>query len=179
MHRKLLVCALSLFAAGLLVATNAIADASRGKGHNHIKVQLRGSEEAPLVITGGSGRLELAIDDDAQEIKYELSYEDLEGTVTQAHIHIGQRDVSGGIAMWLCQVGNNAPASVQAITPTCPAPGDTVSGTLTAANVIGPTGQGVPVGAFADVLRAIRAGKAYGNVHTSVAPTGEIRGQLH
>lgn len=179
MRRTMLVCAMSLAAAGLLASAYAMADGSRGKGHGHIKVQLRGAEEAPLVITDGSGTLELDIDDAAQSIAYELRYEDLEGAVTQAHIHIGQRDVSGGIAMWLCQVGNNAPASVQAITPACPAPGDTVSGTLTSANVIGPAAQGVPAGAFADVLRAIRAGKAYANVHTQVSPSGEIRGQIH
>jgi hypothetical protein len=38
--------------------------------------------------------------------------------------------------------------------------------------------QGIPAGAFADVLRAIRAGKAYANVHTSTSPGGEIRGQI-
>lgn len=178
MRRTTLVCALSLFAGGLLVVANAFAD-GHGRGHGNIRVQLRGFEEAPVVITDASGTLELTINEAAGTIAYQLSYEDLEGTVTQAHIHIGQRDVSGGIAMWLCQVGN-APASVSAITPTCPGPNSgTIGGTLTAANVIGPAGQGVPAGAFDDVLTAIRAGKAYGNVHSSVAPTGEIRGQVH
>jgi hypothetical protein len=34
-------------------------------------------------------------------------------------------------------------------------------------------------GQLADVIDAIRAGKAYGNVHTSMATGGEIRGQVH
>jgi len=32
---------------------------------------------------------------------------------------------------------------------------------------------------FADVLTAIKKGKAYGNVHSTSAPGGEVRGQLH
>jgi hypothetical protein len=51
-----------------------------------------------------------------------------------------------------------------------------VSGTLTVAKVIAIPNQAVPVGAFADVITAIRAGKAYGNVHSSVArPRGNSR----
>jgi hypothetical protein len=34
------------------------------------------------------------------------------------------------------------------------------------------------VGNLDDVLIAIAAGKAYGNVHTTVSPGGEIRGQI-
>jgi hypothetical protein len=39
-------------------------------------------------------------------------------------------------------------------------------------------GQGIAAGDFAELVRAIRAGKAYVNVHSSVFPGGEIRGQL-
>jgi hypothetical protein len=107
-----------------------------------------------------------------------LTYQDLKHRDPVAH-PIGQKNVAGGI-IWLCQTGlAPAPAAVTALTPPCPGPNSgTVSGTLTAANVIGPTGQAVPVGAIADVFTAIRAGKAYGNVHSTSAPGGEIRGQL-
>jgi hypothetical protein len=44
--------------------------------------------------------------------------------------------------------------------------------------VIGPAGQGVAAGEFAEVLQAIRAGAAYANVHTTNFPAGEIRGQV-
>ena len=185
MRRKTLICALSLAAAGLLVGPTANAGPGpkdKGKGQETIKVQLRGLEEAPVVISGASGELVLTIDEAAGTIAYDLTYDGLEGTVTQAHIHIGQRDVAGGIAIWLCKTANVKPAdaAVDALTPTCPGPNSgNVSGTVTAANVIGPTGQAVPVGAFDDVLTAIGKGKAYGNVHSTSALTGEIRGQLH
>jgi hypothetical protein len=53
-----------------------------------------------------------------------------------------------------------------------------VSGTITAANVIGPAGQGIAATQLAELIRAIRAGAAYANVHSSIWPGGEIRGQL-
>jgi CHRD domain len=56
--------------------------------------------------------------------------------------------------------------------------GGTVSGVLTAPDVIGPALQGVPAGEFAEFIRALRASAAYGNVHTAAFPGGEIRGQV-
>jgi hypothetical protein len=183
MRRTSIVCALSLLGTCLLLGTGALAAGpqDKGKGVQNIRVNMKGLEEAPVVITGASGVLELDIDEAAGTIAYDLSYEDLEGTVTQSHIHIGQKNIVGGISIWLCQTpGTPAPAAVVAITPMCPGPhSGTVSGTVSAANVIGPAGQAVPAGAFADVLTAIRAGKAYGNVHSTSAPGGEVRGQLH
>jgi hypothetical protein len=49
---------------------------------------------------------------------------------------------------------------------------------VTAEQVIGPNGQGVAPGEFAEVLNAMRRGVAYVNVHSSRSPGGEIRGQL-
>jgi hypothetical protein len=63
--------------------------------------------------------------------------------------------------------------------PPCPSPGGTVQGTWTAADIIGPAGQGVEPGAFDEFVRALRAGAVYVNVHSSPSyPEGEIRGQV-
>jgi len=61
----------------------------------------------------------------------------------------------------------------------CPNGGGTVTGTVTAANIIGPSGQGVAPGEFQEAIEAMREGSAYANVHTTVYPTGEIRGQIN
>jgi CHRD domain len=82
------------------------------------------------------------IDDKAQMISYELTYSGLEGSVTQGHIHFGQHHTVGGIVVWLCQVGGNAPEAVRALTPDCPA-GGTVTGTITPAQVLEAVMQGL------------------------------------
>src|SRR5215204_543332 len=70
--------------------------------------------------------------------------------------------------------------------PACaPGPDGTVEGSIEAPDITGPAGQGVEPGNFVDLLRAIRKGETYTNVHTGSAgpppsgraPGGEIRGQ--
>ena len=132
------------------------------------------------VSTKASGKFVATIDDKTDTIHYTLRYDDLEGTVTQAHIHFGQRHTTGGIVVWLCQTqGVMAPGNLSATTPFCPAPGTPVSGTITPADVLEAVGQGIAAGEFEEVVAAIRAGRAYANVHSTLFPPGEIRGQIH
>jgi hypothetical protein len=77
----------------------------------------------------------------------------------------------------LCETATNP--SPSASTPTCPAPGGTVTGTITPVEVVGPAGQGIAAGEFEELVAAIRAGRAYANVHSSKFPGGEIRGQIN
>lgn len=145
-----------------------------------VRARLSGYQEVPTVSTTASGEFRGRISRDDvvptdTEMSYELSYSGLEGNVTQAHIHIGARGTNGGIMIWLCGTAvNPGPPG----TPSCPAPGGTVTGTVTARNVIGPAGQGIAAGEFEEALRAIRAGVAYANVHSTMWPGGEIRGQI-
>ena len=63
----------------------------------------------------------------------------------------------------------------------CGTPGGSVAeaeGVITAANVIGPAGQGIAAGEFAELIRAIKGGRTYANVHSSSFPGGEIRGKI-
>jgi hypothetical protein len=148
-------------------------DNSRGAGH--ASARLEGYQEVPAVSTTGHGRFSAHIDDDAQTIEWQLSYSDLEGNlvtdgaVTASHIHVGQRGVNGGVSAFFCGGGGK---------PACPAEGE-LSGVITPADVVGPAGQGVEAGSFAELVRAIRAGKTYVNVHTTRWPGGEIRGQVN
>jgi hypothetical protein len=140
-----------------------------------LSAELTGYEEPPPVSSTGEGEFNARISPDGNAIEYELSYRNLEGTVTQAHIHLGQKSVNGGIAVWLCGTeANPGPTG----TPRCPSPSGTVSGTITADKVIGPTGQGLAPGEFAELVRALRAGVMYANVHSTRNPGGEIRGQI-
>jgi hypothetical protein len=132
------------------------------------------------ISTTGRGTFKTTIDEAAQSIQYELSYEALEGTVTQAHIHFGQNHTVGGIVVWLCQTAAApAPEAVASLTPACPSPQGTVTGSIGPNQVLAPAGQGIEAGEFDALVRAIRAGATYANVHSSLFPPGEIRGQIH
>jgi hypothetical protein len=170
-----LASVLVLVIVGLVVADN----------FSRISERLTGFEEVPALSSEADGRFNARISHDGSRITYELRYSDLEGSVTQAHIHFGQTSVNGAIMVWLC--GNNPPTTPPPGTQTCPASPATITGTIEADDVVGqpaPTppataaGQGIQPGEFEELLRAIRAGKTYVNVHTTKFPGGEIRSQI-
>ena len=73
-----------------------------------IEADLTGYEEVPSVNTVASGEFKARISRDEQSIEYVLKYKNLQGTVSQGHIHIAQLSVNGSIVIWLCQTeGNN------------------------------------------------------------------------
>ena len=162
--------AVAVVAVASVVATTAVAG-----GDKHLSTQLAGFEEVPAVSTDASGKFRAKLRTSSQEIRYELRYADLTGAVQQAHIHVGQRDVNGGISVFLCSNLGNGPAGTQA----CPPAPATITGTITAADVIGPTDQGIDAMQFDELVRAIRAGVTYANVHSETFRGGEIRGQLN
>jgi CHRD domain len=156
----------------LWVASLAQADDDR----NSFKAHLMGFNEPPPVSSSGNGKFQARISDDESSLEYELDFRDLEGIVTQAHIHVGQKGVNGGITIWLCGTPTNpGPAG----TPSCGGPSSGgARRAVTAADVVGPAGQGIAPGEFSRVFKAIRAGVTYVNVHSTRNPGGEIRGQI-
>jgi hypothetical protein len=165
-----------LVGATILMMVPGAREVEADRGSRTLRADLHGFEEPPAVSSTGSGEFTAKISHDQTSFDYELSFEELEGTVTQSHIHLGQRSVNGGISVWLCGTDTNpGPAG----TPGCGGPNaGAVKGTVTAANVIGPSGQGVAAGEFAELIKAIREGVTYANVHSTKHPGGEIRGQI-
>jgi hypothetical protein len=143
--------------------------------------RLSGWQEVPVVSTNGSGRVKLDIVSD-ERIDWELSYEGMQGTVTQAHIHIAQRGVNGGIVLWFCGTTLNVPNVANtpgpAGTQVCTSPSGSFSGSFTPANVQNQATQQIATGELDEVIEAIKRGAAYANVHTLISPGGENRGQL-
>jgi len=156
----------------LLASAPAFADA----GFKQIRAELTGYQEVPAVSTPASGELRARIFDDGSAISYELSYSGLQGGAAQAHIHFGDKDTNGGVSVWLCS-NLASPPTPPGVQP-CPSPAGTISGSFTAADVVGPAGQGIAPGEFDELLAALRAGLTYVNVHTTTFPGGEIRSQL-
>lgn len=165
-------------AAGVAVLGVAgVGTAAIAHDRSRFSAGLSGYEEVPTLSTNGAGFFKASVSRD--EIRYALNYGGMfdanpaGGTVTQAHIHLGARAVNGGVSAFLCSNLGNGPAG----TPACPAQG-TVTGVITPMQVVGPAGQGIQPGEFGELVRALRAGAAYANVHTTTFPGGEIRGQI-
>jgi len=179
-----------IITAGLIAVTLSmvalVASPQKGKDNdrdraNRFSARLLGINEVPSVSTGATGSLKATISKDEQSIEYELTFTGLQGVVAQSHIHIARPNVNGGIVLWLCQGTSRAPAAVAALTPECPqeATGPTaVTGTLTNANITPVATQQIGADELDEIIALIRAGAAYANVHTSLSPGGEIRGQV-
>ncbi len=172
MRKRSFVVVIAVMAGAFLVASLAVA--SGGK-HNLKAGLLSGYEENPDLSTAGTGSFSVRIDETEPSLNYELTYSGLESNVTQAHVHFGKTAINGGISFFICSNLGNGPAG----TPACPLQQATLTGTITAANVIGPAVQGIQAGAFGELVAAMRAGHTYANVHTTGFPGGEIRAQIN
>jgi hypothetical protein len=181
MHRDKLMTAVLLamlvvFAGGPAYAEEFFA---RLNGFQEIGAQ---NAETGAILTGGTGTLRLDLDRKNNMATWTLTFQDVgvtapkTGTVTQAHIHFGKRHVAGGVMVFFCTNQNNGPAGTQP----CPTgPSGTVSGTFTAASVVGPAAQNVNANDFNALIEALTSNTAYANLHTTGFPAGEIRGQIH
>jgi hypothetical protein len=167
---------LILLLVGLLVVVVAATTAQSGGA---FRANLTGYEEVPAISTVGGGSFRARVAGDGMTIDYTLNYAGLSNVVF-AHIHFAQKGVNGGVSAFLCGGGDK---------PACPATGGTVTGTIDAADIVGPTGQGIAPGEIGELIAAMMAGVAYVNVHTNDMvdppntgpgdfPAGEIRGQI-
>jgi hypothetical protein len=177
MRSKILVLTVASLA---LVALFAGASGAK-KRNPKFEAFLTGYEEVPPTSTPANGELRLTLKKQEPVLSYRLTYRNITNAVA-AHIHFGQTGVNGGVAAFLCGGGDK---------PACPPTGGTVTGVIDAGDVVGPVNQGIDVGELTELIRAVRFGMTYVNVHTSDGddsmadplgpgdfPTGEIRGQI-
>jgi hypothetical protein len=197
MRRLQKLLASAAVAAALVMAVGRLAVADDHDDDNdkprQLKAELKGVREVPVVSTTARGKFRAVLSKDETQIEYRLYYSGLEGTVTQSHIHVGATGTSGGISVWLC--GTVALPGPTAAPPpvcgsgatSCPSPEADLQacGTLTSASIVGPATQGIslvppanPAHEFAELVKMIKSGFAYANVHSSMSPGGEIRGQI-
>lgn len=125
---------------------------------------LTGDSEVPPVTTNSTGSAEFELNDDGDEMSYDLEAEDITG-VLYAHIHQGSDSENGPIVVTLFNATDG---------PTDEISGTLESGTFTAEDFEGPLqGQNMT-----DLVDAIEGGQAYVNVHTEANPPGEVRGTI-
>jgi len=165
----------------LVVLCSCVATAAFDDDANTFRATLRGINETPgPVATQASGSFSATLSSDGTTLSYKVTYANLNAQVTQSHIHFGLSKEQGGIMIWLCQTAAVPAPTTDPGVPTCPDTNPaTVTGSATAANVVGPNSQGITPGAdFAKAVQAMREGAAYVNVHSTRSPGGEIRGPV-
>ena len=155
--------------AAVLVGVSAVAPRA-DRGDITLTARMLGGHEVPPVNSAAAGTFRATIHTDGT-IDFTVTYANLSTTPLFSHIHFGQFNVAGGVMIFLCGGGGQ---------PACPTTtSGTFSGTITAANVTGPTAQGVTAGDLASALRiVVEQGEGYANLHSTMFPAGEIRGQV-
>ena len=164
--RKLIIGG-AVMALVALALTGATALAG---GDGTFSATLGGFQEIPAISTDGHGTFSATLESDG--LHYTLSYWGLSGPAAVAHIHLGRIHTAGGVSAFLCGADGGDP---------CPSGASgkvSISGVVSAEDVVGPTGQGIDPGEIDEILAAMGANAAYVNVHTALYPSGEIRGQV-
>lgn len=162
--------ALAALAASVLAVPAAYSQAElpANRHTERFSARLSGAEEVPPINTAGSADFEMTIQQGT--ITFSLDFSDLSSPLSVAHLHFAPGKVAGGVMIFLCGGGGQ---------PDCPTTTEgTITGTITAANVTGPTPQGVNPGDLDSALEAVRDGLSYANMHTANFGSGEIRGQV-
>jgi hypothetical protein len=175
MHRAMML--------GTLIAATALISTAVARDHDttEFHATLSGFEEvgalnnqSGAILSEGGGTLDLRLDRRAQTLTFTLHFANLSSAVTQSHIHFGKVHMAGGVMVFFCSNLPNPPPGTQS----CPANGGTVTGTISAANLLAIAGQNVQAGDFDAIEDALESNTAYANVHTANFPAGEIRGQI-
>ncbi len=138
MFRRVLLAA--VFSAAFVSAASAATI--------HYNARLSGRSEIPKTDSKGKGRFTATYDTATKALDYKLTFDDLSGPATAAHIHgPATRAQSAGV---VTPLGDKNPTSP-------------VSGSVTLTD---------------DQAKALQSAKLYVNVHTAANPGGEIRGQI-
>jgi hypothetical protein len=127
------------------------------------KAKLTGKDSVPAVKTKASGDAEFKLSKDGRELSYKLNVKDIEN-VTAAHIHLGKKGANG-----LPVAGIFAGPKKEGVFK-----GVLAEGVIMDKDLMGDfQGKGLDA-----LVKEIKAGNTYVNVHTDAHPDGEIRGQI-
>ena len=120
-------------------------------------------QEVPAVVSKAQSQATFKLSGDGERLSYKLNTSRIDG-VRFAHIHLGKRGANGPVVAFLLPLQKPSTGVVS---------GRLASGTITAANLIGPL-KDKPL---SELVEAMDSGAAYTNIHTDAFPTGEVRGQ--
>lgn len=158
----------------VLLVTGVVATSDANESHRRFTATARMSSfnEVPAIATGARGTFRATLSDDGTVLSFQMSWSGLSSAPAVAHVHLGQFFANGAVSFFLCGGGGQ---------PDCPAEtAASISGTVTAANVMAVPAQGLRAGDLDQILNGMRRGDTYANIHTPLAgfPGGECRGQI-
>ena len=152
--------AIAVGLSGLTLAGTSVA-AARGHTRN-FRTHLSGENEVPSVDTNAQGQATFQLNKAGDELDYKLIVANIDDVVA-SHIHCAPAGQNGPVGVTLFSGGPTSDNGILA------------EGTITAPD----DGNGCGWETLTDVVKAIRSGDTYVNVHTLAHPPGEIRGQIH
>ena len=132
-----------------------------------LTAQLSGANEqtgtTPAINTGAFGDCTIVVDVTAQSLSYSVRVFNLPSGVTASHIHVGADKTAGPVVV------NFAP-------PTNASNDFGFTGNVAFSAFVLRPDQGIR--SSDDMVQAILGGNTYCNVHSTVNPGGEVRGQF-
>lgn len=155
---KKILLRMAFFSAMIFYAAFACAAGKAG-----FKAKLSGSEETPAVSSKAGGNAVFHLGKNGKELSYKLTVKNIEN-VTAAHIHMGKKGAEGPPLAVLFS-GPKKEGSFSGVL---------AEGTLTEKDLIGPlSGKSID-----DLVKKIKSGDTYVNVHSVQNPNGELRGRI-
>lgn len=139
----------------------------KGQKVLNFRAHLSGDQEVPQRETLATGQAIFQLSKDGTELRYKILVANLEN-ITMAHIHVAAEGANGPVVTWLYPSGP----------PAMLIPGTTngllYQGVIRDVNLVG-----ILAGSqLSDLVDLIVANNTYVNIHTSLYPGGEIRGQI-
>jgi hypothetical protein len=182
---KKLGISVALAALAVLLLGNFSTQANNSNDGSALRFSTRLStfNEVPPKANGANGTFRAQLSEDGTTLSWTFTWSGLSGPPLFAHIHFGLKGANYPVMTFFCGGPKGNPDIPQK--PDCPqTTSGSISGTTTAADIIplntpgATTDQALDLHDFAGFIRALGAGSAYANMHTTRFPGGEIRGQI-
>jgi CHRD domain-containing protein len=161
MKRQVAVLSMALAVAGV--------GCTKGTDNAEVfQVTLAGANEVPARATGASGAMGFVVR--GNRVDYSIEVYALSTPIIGAHIHCCGAQATAGVNGPIRIALFPGPGANATANPLGGVNGQLYEGSFEASDVTGVT--------YEELLASMRAGTAYGNVHTTQFPGGEIRGQV-
>lgn len=134
---------------------------------------LSGLNESPPVVSLGTGTVQIGYDAAAQTLSVDVDFANLVGTTVAAHLHCcAAPGINDGVAVGLIGFASGVTGATYSRLF------DLTDTSIFSSAFLAGDGGGTAAGAAMALTTALANGQVYLNIHTSVYPGGEIRGNL-